>query len=263
MAAADTIKQAILVAFPNLNISTGSIWNSIITAVAAAVDSVWLECARVLRMMSQTLSEQKYTTERDYVNKLVQWQEGDIYGYIDENRYIRGYQTINPSIQNCKQAFIDKNNQIIYVCSADADSMLIPMTTAQMTDISAYFENFRIAGFAYALSTAEPATLEASKLTIRFRKEYAQSAIKTAVLDRAKLFQVTPHFTTEVLINTIESFLKDTEGVVDAYLSSPRVNYIGRIYNFVDGATVVPTTAINFWADLYSDTSTTLELIPV
>lgn len=263
MAAIDTITAQIRRVFPNLNISATSIWYNMLIPVAVAIDALELENKRTTILMGRMLAEQKYTTERDYVQKLVQWQEGDYYGYIDEARYIKGYQTINPSKQNCKQAFINKDTQTIYVSSVDANGMLVKMTDVQLQEISSYFENFRVVGFQYGIATSDPAILNATKLTVRFSKEQSLETVRLAVQARIKEFQVTPHFTSEVLVNTIESFIRETDGVFDAYLTNPSISHDGTTYQFVSGAVTVPTTAINFWDDIFTDNPTTLELIPV
>jgi hypothetical protein len=263
MATIDTIKSALTELEPNINTSAASILGMALDPVAAACDATILEANRLMGVVWEQFASKNITSPQYYVQKLLEWQEGDIFSMTDLMRFQWGYATVNPSIQNCKQAFLNTVQNAIYVNTVDSSGMLTAMTPAQLADISAYFENFRSIGFTFSVASPDPAILQGSMLTVRFRREFSRSQILASIQNRLREFQVTPHFTNEVLINTIESFIKGTDGVVDVYISDPVVTYGGEMYYFINGATTIPSVAINFWADLFAAEPTTLTLIPV
>lgn len=269
MATKDNIVTALKTAIPDLNTSSTSIIGAIVDPVSVATDAALLEVNRTPIVINKILQNQKYTTPQHYINILLAWQEGDELKLIDPIMMTRAYEVINPAKQNCKQAFMNMDTAEIYVNTIDADGMLTLMTDAQLEDISSYFEFYRSVGFSFLVLSHKPAILRADKLVIRFARSYSRTQVIANVQAKMKEFQVTPHFTSEVLINTIESTIRETDGVQDAYLANPYIEVPhtydsgSDIFNFVDGSVVIPTVAVNFWPDAFTANPLTFEMIPV
>lgn len=254
MSAVDEIWANLGKTIPFLNTSKAGIIRRISEVVGTVIDIVRLEMLRTEQIITEATRIARVTSEQFYIDKAYAYQDGDSLTVINEATQELGYIKIDPSKQIIKQASIGTTSNgtfFLNAATANSENNLIPLSSTQLTDFKAYFDNFIGFGAQADIASNTPGVLRASNLYIRYNKTYAITGIRNATHKALHDLQVKSRNSNVLYVNELESYLGEIEGVEDAYFASPRLQDGDKDIVPVDGTITMPSGYFNFDPSLY------------
>lgn len=241
MSSINDIIDNLRILMPELNTSATSIIGRIADVVGTVNDITRLEMLRSEQTIAQATRAARVTSASWYIQKALEYQEGDNLTVINPATQELGYETIDETKQIIKQASIGVTGLGIFflnVATADSDNNVVQLSQSQLDAFRAYFLNFVAMGAQCSVMSNEVAVFECESLTIRYWNNYNLDTIKQNINTVLHDIQVTRRDDMYLYINEVEAQLQTIDGIRDAYFTGVKMHY-GDTYDEPDGGRVI------------------------
>lgn len=220
------IKARVQKLLPELtNESDASIWARLCQCFAGTIDATILNCTNSERVIASSARSLRVAGRQYYIDTALAYQYGDNLVLLDEKTYRYGYEQTDASKQIVKQVAIlyypDQRVIVISVATIDNDGVVQALSKDQLDDFKSYMEYKSPLGIAPEIVSQSPWEVDASTLTIRYNDAFSLATIKSDVQEVLKKQQAKVRGYVPIYVNEIENALREVDGVIDAYLTSP------------------------------------------
>lgn len=260
------IRDKIALVLPELsNTSATSIWRRIVDVFSTIISFIINEIQRTITIISTSARSLRVMGKQWYIDKMLEYQEGDNLVIINEDTQEMGYNPINIENRIVKQCAIrektsDETTDIyIYGARIDPDTgRLAPFTAIQLDSIRSYMKNFYPIGINFLLTSPTPDIISCTNLYIRYSKNYNLEVIQTSIIETLTNFELILRGDVPLYVNAIESALCSVAGIEDAYFNNPTSseNGTGEPQGAVNGILPLPSGYFLFSDQLITIDST-------